>query len=273
MRLDDVFGSWEGFVAESQLHQFEALKSEIEDIRSHEDIAGYVVTQLTDVHWESNGLLDMARNPKVFHHRMQQLNAADVLVGRPTRRRALAGDVVDIDVLLSHFSHRKIGACVLSWEAPELELRGELDVDAAFSPASVVRLPRIAIPVASDLPAAARLHVRLALRERFGRDVARGDVTLLALPDVRPAATFAVCVDDAHLAGTLDARGWPKDDDGVIVARAWGQGHRSSRARRWARARVPLTRGAVRQAGRRGAPGPRPSVGGRLAWRDGVAQA
>ena len=49
-------------------------------IRSHASIAGYVITECTDVHWESNGLLDMARNPRVFHERFGEINADTVIV-------------------------------------------------------------------------------------------------------------------------------------------------------------------------------------------------
>jgi hypothetical protein len=220
MALDDVFGSWEGFVAESQLHQFEALKAEIEDIRGHPEIAGYVVTQLTDVHWESNGLLDMARNPKVYHHRMQQLNRPDVLVARPSAWRVAAGDGIELDVALSHHSTRTIGPCVLSWEVPELEIRGEADVDEVLTTASVVPLPSIGFDVPQELAAATRLHMRFALRERFGREVARGDLVLLALAESVPTA-LTVDTDDGSLARAFERRGVTADDQGVVVARAW----------------------------------------------------
>src|SRR4051812_40297666 len=37
------------------------LEYEIEAMRRYSAIAGYVITELTDAHWESNGLLDMRR--------------------------------------------------------------------------------------------------------------------------------------------------------------------------------------------------------------------
>ena len=43
-------------------------------------IAGYVITELTDAHWESNGLLDMRRHPRVFHERFRTINGDTVIV-------------------------------------------------------------------------------------------------------------------------------------------------------------------------------------------------
>lgn len=49
-------------------------------LRAHPAIAGYVITELTDVHWEANGLLDIERNPRVFHERFPAINADIVIV-------------------------------------------------------------------------------------------------------------------------------------------------------------------------------------------------
>ena len=65
--IDRVFSSLSALSEASQLLQFDALKFEIEQIRRYDSIQGYVITEFTDVHWECNGLLDMYRNPKVYH--------------------------------------------------------------------------------------------------------------------------------------------------------------------------------------------------------------
>ncbi len=61
--------------AASQRMQFTALKYQIEQMRRHPSIVGYVITEFTDVHWESNGLLDMCRNPKTFYDVIGQVNS------------------------------------------------------------------------------------------------------------------------------------------------------------------------------------------------------
>ena len=67
-------------------HQFEALQFEIGQMRKHDSIQGYVITELSDAYWEANGLLDVARGTKVYHDRLAQLNAPDVVVIDASRR-------------------------------------------------------------------------------------------------------------------------------------------------------------------------------------------
>jgi hypothetical protein len=56
------------------------MKYEIEQMRRHPSIQGYVITEFTDLHWECNGLLDMCRNPKVYYDRFHTINADTVIV-------------------------------------------------------------------------------------------------------------------------------------------------------------------------------------------------
>ena len=49
-------------------------------MRRRPEISGYVITELTDCHWESNGLLDMRRHPRVFHDVFRTINADTVIV-------------------------------------------------------------------------------------------------------------------------------------------------------------------------------------------------
>jgi Glycosyl hydrolases family 2, sugar binding domain/Glycosyl hydrolases family 2/Glycosyl hydrolases family 2, TIM barrel domain len=78
--LDRVFGSLRSFVEAAQWQQFRALKYEIESMRRRPELAGYVITELTDCNWESNGLLDLQRNPRVFHDVFRNINADTVIV-------------------------------------------------------------------------------------------------------------------------------------------------------------------------------------------------
>ena len=70
----------DGFVTAAQWQQFRALKYQIEAMRRKPQLAGYVITELHDCHWESNGLLDMRRNPRVFHELFHIINADTVIV-------------------------------------------------------------------------------------------------------------------------------------------------------------------------------------------------
>ncbi|HEX2234812.1 MAG TPA: glycoside hydrolase family 2 TIM barrel-domain containing protein [Actinomycetota bacterium] len=189
--LDEVFGSWRGFVDASQWHQHEALVYEIEDMRRHAALSGYVVTELTDCHWECNGLLDMARNPKVFHDVLRHVNAPDVVLPSRRRLRFCSGDEIAVHVSVSHFSARPGGRWRVGWSAPALGAGGELQVeveDAAVSAAEPLRatVPRLDVP--------ARVHIDLVLLDRRGAEVNRNRLVALAFPATAPSAAGTALV-------------------------------------------------------------------------------
>ncbi len=90
--LETAFGSFDNFITGVQEYQFANLKYEIEEMRAYPSIQGYVITELTDVHWEANGLLDMNRNPRVFHDRFSTINNDIVIVPRVEHYAAWSGD-------------------------------------------------------------------------------------------------------------------------------------------------------------------------------------
>jgi len=61
---------------DSQWKEFWTLKYQIESMRTHPEIVGYVLTELSDISWEANGVLDFDRNPKVFAPYMKWLNSS-----------------------------------------------------------------------------------------------------------------------------------------------------------------------------------------------------
>jgi beta-galactosidase/beta-glucuronidase len=63
-KYNDIFTDYNDLAETSQRAQFQALKYEIESIRLHPELQGYVITEFTDLQWECNGLLDMWRNKK-----------------------------------------------------------------------------------------------------------------------------------------------------------------------------------------------------------------
>lgn len=113
--FDRVFPSLSALSEASQQLQFDALKYEIEQMRRYESIQGYVVTELTDVHWECNGLLDMYRNPKVYHARFKEINADDVLIPLWERLVFSSDETCAMKVLFSHYSALDVNDAVLKW--------------------------------------------------------------------------------------------------------------------------------------------------------------
>jgi len=100
--MDRAFGSFRAFVDAAQWQQFRALKYEIEAMRRRPSLAGYVVTEFTDCHWESNGLLDMRRNPRVFHDVFASINADTVIVPRWERLSYWSGETARIEIAVAH---------------------------------------------------------------------------------------------------------------------------------------------------------------------------
>ncbi|MGQ9629200.1 MAG: glycoside hydrolase family 2 protein [bacterium] len=124
--LDSVFGNFERFSEFAQWQEFRALKYEIEQMRKYPSIVGYVITEFTDIHWESNGLLDMCRNPKAFYWESGIINAQDAIVPDAERYNFWSGERCRMRVYLSHFSARRIAGCRLAWELQNLRLSGEI---------------------------------------------------------------------------------------------------------------------------------------------------
>ncbi|HWL89798.1 MAG TPA: glycoside hydrolase family 2 TIM barrel-domain containing protein, partial [Actinomycetota bacterium] len=155
--LGEIFGSWGAFVRQSQEHQFEGLKAEIEDLRLHPEIAGYVITELTDVHWEANGLLDLRRNRKAFHERFEQVNAQTVLIGRPEHTRYRSGERAVIHVTVA--SPRSVPDTRVAWKVANLGLGGTIvvpgpitfDVPTIDSPVAVTVSLELLAPDASGI--------------------------------------------------------------------------------------------------------------------------
>ena len=100
--LDRVFGDLRRFVIAAQWQQFRALKYQIEAMRRKPSLAGYVITELHDCHWESNGLLDMKRNQRVFHELFPIINADIVIAPRWERLSYWSGETASVAVSIAH---------------------------------------------------------------------------------------------------------------------------------------------------------------------------
>jgi hypothetical protein len=124
--LKQVFGTLGRFIEQVQWHQYMNLKYEIEVVRTHAPIGGYVITELTDVHWEGNGLMDMARNPRVFAAAMPAVNADVVIAPGAVRLAIRAGETANFDLKIATGGERLPAGCRLKWQfgagAGEIEL-------------------------------------------------------------------------------------------------------------------------------------------------------
>jgi len=102
--FDQIWGDYDTFAEATQRHQFAAMKYEIETMRRFPSIAGYVITELTDTYWESNGLMDFYRQPKVYHNEFHHFNAEDVIVPELKRWAYWDTETVWATLHVSHYS-------------------------------------------------------------------------------------------------------------------------------------------------------------------------
>lgn len=129
--LRAMWRDYETFAEAAQWHEFNALKYEIDTMRRLKALQGYVITELSDIYWESNGLLDFARGAKVFHERFGQINAEDVIVPQLDRFAYWDDETARVTVFASHYSAspdwNDARATVTSGGAPLLDTRVTLE--------------------------------------------------------------------------------------------------------------------------------------------------
>jgi hypothetical protein len=178
--LDKIWDDYEAFAHATQMHQFEAMKFEIEAMRREPAIAGYVVTEFTDAYWESNGLLDFARNPKAYHDSFRMINSPDVVVAMPRRYAFWAGEQPTVSVYVSHYSGGAREGASLRWQVEGTELQGGLSL-AEFPLGSTRRVCtlRFTLP---DVPTARTVRLALTLVDPHGTTLAHNVLDLAVYP-------------------------------------------------------------------------------------------
>ncbi len=113
--LSAIWRDYEAFAAASQWHQYQAMKYEIEVMRRQPSLKGYVITELSDIYWESNGLLDFNRGEKAYHAVFGQINAADVIISQPEQHAAWDDQSLAARLHVSHYSARNWEGALLKW--------------------------------------------------------------------------------------------------------------------------------------------------------------
>jgi hypothetical protein len=209
--LDGVFGDFDRFIHESQLHMAHSLAYEIATIRRRPAIGGYVITEFTDVHWECNGLLDMRRNIKMgLDEIFVPLNQDRVVVLRPVKWSGRPGEHVAVAIHTFDTDGAATNG-VIQWQAGAA-------TGALAAPGGTV-----------DIPLAEPGLVTVSARwlGRDGAELARHQVEVAAVQPPTPATKVHVIGDDT-LAATLIALGYeatgnaelpPDEHDGLLVAR------------------------------------------------------
>ncbi len=178
--LDEIFGSYDQFAIATQWHQFSALKYEIEEMRKYRSIGGYVITEFTDLHWEANGLLNIWRRPKVFHHQLAQFQQQDILFAGWQRLNYWEGDLCNVEIWVSHFADRDLRDYTVEWNISDLGVAGTIaGVCVDRTDARPVGSVQFVVP---PLEGSVRARLHLRLRDAGGRIVARNVQILSFFP-------------------------------------------------------------------------------------------
>ena len=178
-----LFPTLDALTEATEWHEFASLKYEIESIRSHPEIQGYVITEFTDLNWESNGLLDMWRNPKAFAGPLGELQGDDMVVLRTDKRSYNPGNTVTVTVSSSHFGPQPLDQGRITWKVEGTSLEGTLLLPSlpAASASPAFKIQFAAPPAATS--SKKQLDVEMVLE---GKTLAKNSLTIYVYPDRQP---------------------------------------------------------------------------------------
>jgi len=106
-------------------NQEENLNIEIDKVRLHENIRGFVITELCDVFWECNGLLDFDRNFKVNPERMRAILDNDLFVALLDEEELWIGEEANLRIFLLKDIEKEILRIKIGEEIQERAVSGE----------------------------------------------------------------------------------------------------------------------------------------------------
>jgi hypothetical protein len=115
--LSALFPSFAEFARQSQEHMARSLHYEISSMRLHDAIAGYIVTEFTDVHWECNGLLTMQRETKhMLDPLLKDVNQDWVVLLRPQAWSGRSGQALEVIVQTKNMTGSQAEGTI-QWQA------------------------------------------------------------------------------------------------------------------------------------------------------------
>ena len=194
--LAPIFGDLDGFVSAAQDLQYRALKRQIETLRWERPISGYVITELNDVQWESNGLMDVQNRPRAFAEHLANIQGPWLIIAQAPRTAVRAGERFDVSVRLAGAAETPEGAR-LAWRFAD-----ESGVAALGPEPTTISLTAGAVDAIAIVP------LELEARDGGGRLLSRNEMELCIIPPLGAAAPSLFPIDGAASAA-LAAIGWP----------------------------------------------------------------
>ena len=195
-QLATIFGDLDSFVGAAQELQYRGLKRQIETLRWERPISGYVITELNDVQWESNGLMDVQNHPRAFAERLANLQQPWLIIAQTARTAVRAGERLEVSVRLAGAAESPDGAR-LHWRL----------ADQSGATALGPELMTIALS-AGAVEAIAIVPLELEARDGKGRVLSRNAMELCVVPPLGDGAPSLFPMDGAA-SSALTAIGWP----------------------------------------------------------------
>jgi hypothetical protein len=210
--LDAVFGALPDFARAAQVHMARSLHYELTTMRLHAAVAGYVITEFTDVHWECNGLLTMQRAVK---HGLDTiftpLNQDNIVAIRPQCWNGRPGESVQVNLRCFGVDGERSDG-VIAWQTGAVSGR-------LAAPGGLVQV---------TLAAPGMVTFAAQWLDADGGLIASNSVELACIAASAPAQQICV-VDDPALAEVARTLGYtvtetlpePVDSQPVLVARSY----------------------------------------------------
>ncbi len=157
--LENLYGDYAKFARATQELQLLAFKWQIEELRKYPRIAGYVWTELTDLQWESNGIMDYCRNLKASARASALVQDSRCVFSRLKIRNPRSGARVVADTYLSNFGLEVPPGSRIEWQLEGFpDVKGTLEITQELNPASAAEAgeieftaPEVAVPRATRL--------------------------------------------------------------------------------------------------------------------------
>ena len=208
--LDKVFDNWGRLCLETQRRQFETMQHQIETMRLRPEIAGYVLTELSDVHWEANGLYDMAGRPRSFTDRLAALNLSPALIAQVDRSAIWENDTARVELTVINDGEPRAAAridCRVQGETG----RSRRTVDPLGRGEHRTLSPVTVSAACDGIPSLVNLECSLSSE---GEVVASTDRQVLIVPNIGPqhVGNQPLVVRDVALAERLEAMGYEVTD-------------------------------------------------------------
>ncbi|MFC7197265.1 hypothetical protein ACFQL4_25850 [Halosimplex aquaticum] len=202
-RPPEVFDGYDDLAEAWQRRESVSLKGVIEEMRTHEAVAGYVLTEFSDIEWEFNGVLDYLRDPKGFTDEFTTVNGEVLVAIEPDTHAVAPGGEVTADVRIVNDTTETLEG-ELRWDGPGSEGTRSVSVDG-FGTTTVEE----AITLSPGADAVTRAHTLDVTFEAADREVSNEEPVFVVASEAPDRTVYA----DEPLAAALETEGVAVTDD------------------------------------------------------------